>query len=158
MDETPKLLPELTFKKKLNHAFRFIAEKTSRFTGSPLCFAIAALLILLWASSGFYFEFSDTWQLTINTGTTIATFLMVVLIQNTQNRDARSIHLKLDELLRGTKDTRDSLMEIEEQSDEEMEDLKKEFKKLREDYLLKLKKEAEKSLSQQPPIDRDKLY
>ncbi len=122
--------------------FRRLAEKTSRITGSPQCFSIALVAIIVWAASGYYFGFNDTWQLIINTATTIATFLMVILVQNTQIRDARSMHLKLDELVRGTKESRDSLMEIEEQTDEEMDELKNEFKRLREEYILKLKNAA----------------
>lgn len=122
-------------KSKTKQVFRLMAEKTSRLMGSPLVFFIAVFLILLWAFSGFYFGFDNTWQLIINTATTIGTFLMVILVQNTQTRETKSMQLKLDELLHGTKNTRDSLMEIEEQSDDEMEELKQEFKKLRENYI-----------------------
>jgi low affinity Fe/Cu permease len=124
--------------------FRKFAEKTSRFMGSPLVFGIAVCSIALWGLLGFYFGFSDTWQLMINTATTIGTFLIVILIQNTQNRESRSIQLKLDELLRGTKNTRDSLMEIEEESDEELDRLKEEFHKTRERYLIQLEKRRRK--------------
>jgi low affinity Fe/Cu permease len=125
-------------KKRLT--FRFLAENASRFLGSSKVFFIAILLILAWAASGFYYDFDNTWQLIINTGTTIGTFLMVILVQNTQTRESRSIQLKLDELLYGTKNTRNSLVEIEEQSDEEIEEFKQEFKKLREKYVARHKK------------------
>jgi low affinity Fe/Cu permease len=120
--------------------FRLMAEKTSHVIGSSKAFFIALLLILGWGLSGFYFDFNNTWQLIINTGTTIATFLMVLLVQNTQTRESRSIQLKLDELLYGTKNTRNSLLEIEEQSDEEIEAFKKEFKELREKYIARRRK------------------
>lgn len=136
--------PQVPLRGNFNTRFRRMAEKTSRFMGSPLVFFIALFLILVWGATGFYFNFNNTWQLIINTATTIGTFLIVILIQNTQNRDARSIQLKLDELLRGTKDSRDSFMEIEEESDEEIDALKKEFKKLREEYINHLKDEEKK--------------
>lgn len=120
--------------------FRSIAEMTSRKMGSPAAFLTAVFMILLWIVSGFFLGFDDRWQLIINTGTTIATFLMVILIQNTQYREDRSIQLKLDELLYGTSKTRDSFLEIEEESDEELDQLKKDFIKLRKQYIQKMKK------------------
>ncbi len=132
--------PQNTTKPKSIPLFRALAEWSSRFMGSSLIFCLAIVLIFVWAFSGFFFDFDNTWQLVINTATTIITFLMVILIQNTQNRNARSIHLKLNELLLGSKNTRDSLMEIEEQSDEEMDELDNEFRKLREAYILHLEK------------------
>jgi len=99
--------------------------------GSPWAFLMAVLVILVWAVLGPAFHYSDTWQLSINTATTIVTFLMVFLIQNTQNRDTRAMHLKLDELLRGLKGARTSLVGLEELSDEELERLQKEFERLR---------------------------
>ena len=91
----------------------------------------AVSVIAVWGLSGHLFHYSDTWQLIINTGTTIVTFLMVFLIQNTQNRDARAMHLKLDELIRGVKGARNTLMDLEELSDEELDRLQAEFKRLR---------------------------
>jgi len=88
--------------------------------------------VVVWSATGPVFGFSDTWQLVINTGTTIITFLMVFLIQNTQNRDARAIHLKLDELLRAVKDARTGMVDLEDMSDEELKRLQEEFKDLRE--------------------------
>jgi low affinity Fe/Cu permease len=103
----------------------------SDFVGSPWAFAAAAAVVLLWAAAGHYFHYSDTWQLVINTGTTIVTFLMVFLMQNTQNRDAKAIHLKLDELLRGVKNARTGLVHLEELSEADLAALAKEFEALR---------------------------
>ncbi|HEX2909073.1 MAG TPA: low affinity iron permease family protein [Phototrophicaceae bacterium] len=118
----------------MNERFRKFAHQISQVVGSPWSFMLAITIILVWAITGPIFGFSDTWQLVINTSTTIVTFLMVFLIQNTQNRDARAIHLKLDELLRGLKDARTSLVDLEEMSDEELDQLQQEFQKLRERY------------------------
>jgi low affinity Fe/Cu permease len=115
----------------VNEAFRKFASKISILAGSPWAFLIAILVILVWVVTGPIFQFSDTWQLIINTGTTIATFLMVFLIQNTQNRDARAIHLKLDELIRAVKEARNSLVDLEDVSDEELDKLQKQFERLR---------------------------
>lgn len=124
--------------------FRQIAEKASRALGSSQAFFIAILLICAWGGSGFYFGFNDTWQLIINTGTTIGTFMMVILVQNTQTREARSIQLKLDEILYGTKNSRNSLIGIELQSDEEMEQLEKEYMNVRKKYIESHKRPKQK--------------
>lgn len=129
---------------KVHSLFRLGAEMVSRRMGSPLSFFSALSLIILWAASGFYFGFNDRWQLIINTGTTIATFLMVILIQNTQYREVRSTQLKLDELVHGTKNARDSFLEIEEESDEELDLLKKNFHELRQKYIEKMKDKEKK--------------
>src|SRR4029079_12887831 len=97
----------------------------------PWAFITAVLILAVWALTGPMFAFSDSWQLIVNTGTTIVTFLMVFLIQNTQNRDAKATHLKLDELLRGVKGARTSLVHLEQWSDDELADLEKQFEKLR---------------------------
>ncbi|MEO6096252.1 MAG: low affinity iron permease family protein [Fibrobacteria bacterium] len=110
--------------------FHRIALKVSNTVGSPSSFFLALAVILAWGLTGPLFHFSDTWQLVINTGTTIITFLMVFLIQNTQNRDARVIHLKLDELIRASVKARNSLVDLEELSDVEIEKLEKEFRDL----------------------------
>lgn len=115
----------------MQNLFRKAAHVTSDKVGSPGAFAIAIGLILIWAVSGPFFGFSDTWQLIINTGTTILTFLTVFLIQNTQNRDARAIHLKLDELIRAIDPARNSLIDIEDMEDEEIAQLQEEFKDFR---------------------------
>jgi low affinity Fe/Cu permease len=111
--------------------FHKIAQKTSNAVGSAWAFSIAILIIIAWAASGPIFGFSDTWQLVINTSTTIITFLMVFLIQNTQNRDAKVIHLKLDELIRVTKSARNHLVDLEDLSEDELVRLEKEFQQLR---------------------------
>jgi low affinity Fe/Cu permease len=110
--------------------FRKFAQMTSAAVGSSWAFILAALIIVVWAATGPMFHYSDTWQLVINTGTTIITFLMVFLIQNTQNRDAKAIHLKLDELIKGVTGARTGLVNLEELSDEELERLHKEFERL----------------------------
>jgi low affinity Fe/Cu permease len=123
--------------------FRKISFKVSQITGSPPAFLVAVSIVLIWILSGPVFDYSDTWQLAINTFTTVMTFLMVFLIQNTQNRDTKAIHLKLDELIKSDLGARDSLMDIEELSDEEIEKYRLEFKKLHDTYesvLLKRKK------------------
>ncbi len=111
----------------MNEYFRKIADRISHWVGTPLAFALSLTGILLWAASGPVFHFTDTWQLIINTTTTIITFLMVFLIQNTQNRDARAIHLKLNELIRATKGARNELIDLEELSDAEIEKVHQEF-------------------------------
>jgi low affinity Fe/Cu permease len=110
--------------------FRKFAATVATASGSPWTFLLAALIIVVWAISGPIFNFSDGWQLTVNTGTTIVTFLMVFLIQNTQNRDAVAIQLKLDELIRAVEGARTSLVDLEDLSDEEILRLKKEFERL----------------------------
>jgi low affinity Fe/Cu permease len=112
--------------------FRRCSQRASAATGSAWAFAAAAAAIGLWALTGPLFDFSDTWQLVINTGTTIVTFLMVFLIQNTQNRDARAVHLKLDELLRAVEAARTSMVELEDRSDAELDELRAEFQRLRQ--------------------------
>src|SRR5689334_5639944 len=111
--------------------FRSWAHWSAQAMGSPWAFLLAILAILAWAAMGPAFHYSDTWQLVINTATTIVTFLMVFLIQNTQNRDTRAMQLKLDVLLRGLKGARTSLVGLEELSDEDLEHLQKEFERLR---------------------------
>ena len=110
--------------------FRRLAQATAQAVGTPWTFMAALLIVIVWGVSGPAFHFSDTWQLVINTGTTIVTFLMVFLIQNTQNRDAKVMHLKLDELIRATHTARNRLVDMEAMSDEELAQLQKEFKEL----------------------------
>jgi low affinity Fe/Cu permease len=116
----------------LNEAFRKFSHTVSRVVGTSWAFIIALLIIVVWAFTGPIFGFSDTWQLVINTGTTIITFLMVFLIQNTQNRSDTAIQIKLDELLKGVKGARTSLVDIEELPDDELEKLHKQFERLHE--------------------------
>lgn len=111
--------------------FRKLANKISAATGSANAFLIALSVIIVWGVTGPLFGFSDTWQLVINTGTTIVTFLMVFLIQNTQNRDSKAMQLKLDELIHSTK-ARDAFVDLESLSDEELAELDKEFQHIRE--------------------------
>ena len=115
----------------MNDLFRQFAATASRWVGSPIAFMVAALVIVAWAALGPMFEYSDTWQLVVNTATTVVTFLMVFLIQNTQNRDARAIHLKLDELIRGLQGARNHLLDLENMTDAELDDLQREFQRLR---------------------------
>src|ERR1700730_11222568 len=112
-------------------AFRVFARRSSIMLGSAWAFAGAMLVILVWLLTGPTFHFSDTWQLIINTGTTIVTFLMVFLIQNTQNRDAKAMHLKLDEIIRALKKARNELVDLEDLSDEELNRLEEQFRRLR---------------------------
>ncbi len=112
--------------------FHNMAKGTSTAVGRPKSFFIAVAVIVVWALTGPLFHFSDTWQLIINTGTTIVTFLMVFLIQNTQNRDAKAVHLKLDELLRANRAARNTLVDLENMSDAELQELQDEFTRLRE--------------------------
>ena len=115
-----------------NEWFRKFAHKASEAIGSPWAFFIALLVTIAWAISGPFLGFSDSWQLWINTGTTISTGLIVFLIQNTQNRDAKAMHLKLDELIRAIKDARNELVDLEDLSDEELKQLQEQFKRIHE--------------------------
>ncbi|MEW6018791.1 MAG: low affinity iron permease family protein [Pseudomonadota bacterium] len=112
--------------------FHRFAEQISAAAGRPAAFALAVAVIVAWGASGPLFGFSDTWQLVINTGTTIVTFLMVFLIQNTQNRDADAMQLKLDELLRAVRKARRRFIDVEDLSDEELERMHAQFQELRE--------------------------
>jgi low affinity Fe/Cu permease len=114
----------------MNGVFRRMARAVSTAMGSPLAFLAAFCVVLAWAITGPLFGFSDTWQLVINTGTTIVTFLMVFLIQNTQNRDSRALHMKLDELIVYTKGADNSFVELENLSDEELDALEAHFHRL----------------------------
>jgi low affinity Fe/Cu permease len=112
--------------------FHDLAKQTATAVGRPASFFIAVAVIVLWVASGPLFHFSDTWQLIINTSTTIVTFLMVFLIQNTQNRDTKALQLKLDELLRANRRARNTLVDLESMTDDELQELQTEFKQLRE--------------------------
>jgi len=116
----------------MKNVFRVIANRISTWTGSALTFLGAVGIVVIWAFTGPIFHYSDTWQLVINTGTTIITFLMVFLIQNTQNRDGKAVQLKLDELIRATKGARNTYVGLEDLLDEEIQELDNEFKKITE--------------------------
>ena len=118
----------------MKEVFRRLAENTAHAVGPHWAFLIALITIALWALTGPYFNYSDTWQLFINTGTTIVTFLMVFLIQNTQNRETRIVSLKLDELLRGVEGARTGLVELDHMSEEDLELVRQEFARLRDKY------------------------
>src|SRR5947199_10320989 len=111
-------------------SFSRFARWTERQVGSPRSFVLALGIVMVWAASGPFFGWSDTWQLVINTGTTIVTFLMVFIIQSTQNRDTQALHLKLDELIRVNKAARNSLIDLEESSESEVDKVKSGFEKI----------------------------
>ena len=115
----------------MSDAFRIFARRSSRVLGSAWAFGIAILIIVIWGLTGPAFHYSNTWQLIINTGTTIVTFLMVFLIQNTQNRDAKAAHLKLDEIIRALKGARNELIDLEKLADEDLTSLEKQFERVR---------------------------
>lgn len=116
----------------ISDSFHRFSRRISQVLGNPWSFGAAVIVTVIWALTGPFFDFSDTWQLVANTATTIITFLMVFLIQNTQNRDAKALHLKLDELLRGLRGARNQLIDLEDLSDEELTKLEVEFRAIRE--------------------------
>ena len=118
-------------KRPRSEAFHDFAKYFSAWAGTPWAFLGALILVVAWSATGPFFGFSDTWQLVINTGTTIVTFLMVFLIQCTQNRDARALHLKLDELIHKLRGPRNSLIDLEDCTEEELDRLQEQFEKLR---------------------------
>ncbi|HEX2229573.1 MAG TPA: low affinity iron permease family protein [Candidatus Binatia bacterium] len=117
--------------------FHRFAKWTANATGQPSTFALCVVIVLVWALTGPLFGFSDSWQLIINTATTIITFLMVFLIQNTQNRDTREVHLKLDELIRSNKHARNLLLDLEELDDKQLERLRAVYERLGQKARLK---------------------
>jgi low affinity Fe/Cu permease len=132
----------LTFTRKFNGSwdseeykvkwFTRMAKAAARFTGRPLCFMLAVLVVLVWMVTGPLFAVSNTRQLVINTGTTIITFLMVFLIQNTQNRDTEAMHIKLDELIRATQGANNRLLDLEELEDKELEEFRDSYEAMAE--------------------------
>lgn len=108
--------------------FDRFATRVTKWAGSPMAFSLAFALVLVWALSGPLFHYSETWQLVINTGTTIVTFLMVFLIQRSQNKDCQAVHVKLDELLRSIKDARNEMIDAEDLSTEDLEHLGQQFR------------------------------
>jgi low affinity Fe/Cu permease len=121
------------------NSFNHFAKLTSRTAGHPSSFGLAVGVILIWAITGPVFGFSDSWQLVINTGTTIVTFLMVFLIQNTQNRDSAAMQIKLDELIRALKGAHNELVDLEEMTEEELEQMKAHYTRLAERARSKLR-------------------
>jgi low affinity Fe/Cu permease len=122
--------------------FGRVAARAATAVGSPLAFVSAILLVVVWALLGPQFHYSDTWQLVINTGTTIVTFLMVFLIQNTQNRDARALHLKLDELIHSLHAASNDMINIEKLSDADLGKLAKKYEAIREEFESRKSKKA----------------
>jgi low affinity Fe/Cu permease len=134
----------------VSDAFRIFARRSSMMLGSAWAFAGAVLVIVVWLLTGPTFHFSDTWQLIINTATTVITFLMVFLIQNTQNRDAKAMHLKLDEIIRALKGARNQLVDLEDLSDEELKKLEEQFQRLR----TKAERNGRRSRKAKPRVSR----
>lgn len=133
----------------MNEVFHKLAVRVSYIVGSPKAFFLSVFIILLWGISGPIFNYSDTWQLIINTATTIVTFLMVFLIQNTQNRDAKAIHLKLDELIKSGRGSND-LVDLEDFTDAELDDFQQKFR----DLHLALKTKREKMAARQANLPK----
>ena len=129
----------------MNDIFHTIAQRTATMIGSPFAFFVAFVIVLAWSLSGPYFGYSDTWQLLLHTRTTILTFLMIFLVQNTQNRDGKAIHLKLDELIRSIKTARNQLVDIEDMSDADLLNLHNEFVALRQKTEVLLAKRTKKT-------------
>jgi low affinity Fe/Cu permease len=125
-----------------------MASHASRGAGHPMTFVAAVLIVVIWGCLGPVFGFSDTWQLVINTGTTIVTFLMVFLIQNTQNRDAEAIHIKLDELIRSHRGANNALLDIEELEEKDLHAMRKQYEDLAAKAIQVLRKRHEAG---QPP-------
>jgi low affinity Fe/Cu permease len=125
----PVILYQVQTSKKASWFCRF-AKAVAQVSGHPTLFAVAVVMILVWGVTGPLFHFSDTWQLVVNTGTTVVTFLMVFLIQNTQNRDSEAMHLKLDELIRATKGAQSALLDLEELDQKELDRIREKYKKL----------------------------
>jgi low affinity Fe/Cu permease len=138
---------------RTSETFTHFAKWTAHAAGQPATFAIAVGILVVWAVTGPMFQFNDSWQLVINTGTTIITFLMVFLIQNTQNRDAVAVHLKLDELIRAIHGARNRLMDLEDLTEEELEQLRTRYVKLAEHA--KLTMESRKSSGREPKAEKD---
>jgi low affinity Fe/Cu permease len=115
---------------KTIHWYSLFAKRTSRFVGRPIVFVVAVVTILIWIITGPLFNFSDTWQLVINTATTIITFLMVFLIQSTQNRDTEAIQVKLDELIRSTKGAHNALLDLEEMEEHQLDEFRLRYQEL----------------------------
>lgn len=132
----------------MNELFHHVAVKVSRRVGSSWAFVIAVAIIAIWAIGGAIWGFTDTWLLIINTTCSVTTFLIVFLIQNSQNRESRAMQLKLDELLKSVRSARTDLVDLEELTDKELDDLEDDFRNLRREFLEKRAKAIEKKLEQ----------
>ncbi|WP_245279974.1 low affinity iron permease family protein [Hyphomicrobium sp. 99] len=121
----------LGWRQRVMHSFSQFAGRSALVIGSASAFVVATLSVVLWAATGPYFHYSDTWQLVVNTGTTLVTFLAVFLIQHSQNKDGKAIQLKLDELIRSTQSARNILIDLEHATEDEIEKLQKEFARRR---------------------------
>jgi low affinity Fe/Cu permease len=117
---------------KSRSVFTKLTKSTAKYSGRPQAFSLAVLVIVVWGITGPLFDFSDTWQLVINTGTTVVTFLMVFLIQSTQNRDAEAVQIKLDELIRAMAGAHNVLLDLEELEDEELDRIRLRYERLAE--------------------------
>ncbi len=135
--------------------FTRFAKVTSRITGRPISFILAVAIILVWAGTGPLFGFSDTWQLVINTGTTIVTFLMVFLIQNTQNRDSEAIQVKLDELIRAVNGAHNALLDLEELEDDELDRIRLNYEQMAERARTNLRKGIKDTGTLEPAEEHD---
>lgn len=135
-------------------AFTRFAKLAARATGKPGAFIVAASIIVMWALSGPIFDFSDTWQLVINTGTTIITFLMVFLIQNTQNRDTEAMQIKLDELIRAAGGAQNTMLDLEEMDEDELDRIRLEYQEMAEKAREKLQNSKSKKKSPAKPKQR----
>lgn len=145
---------------KRQSAFTRFAKWTALMSGRPATFVLAVLVILVWAISGPLFDFSDTWQLVINTATTIVTFLMVFLIQNTQNRDTGALQVKLDEVIRALEGAHNALLDLEELDDQQLARIRKNYERLaraaRKDLEQGLKDTGVRELRERPPLGKKK--
>ncbi len=141
----------------LHGLFRRFARTTSNAIGSPIAFCFAVIIVLAWALTGPFFGFSENWQLVINTGTTIVTFLVVFMIQNTQNRDSRAMHLKLDELIRVIEKARNELVDVEDKADEVLDRYQAEFKCLDDIREPQIKRDREGADTNSPDGTREEI-
>ncbi len=136
----------------MREAFRKFSKASADAVGSPAAFLFGVIATLIWAGTGSYYHYSDTWQLVINTGTSVGTFLIVFLIQNTQNRDAKVMQLKLDELIRAVKAARTELVQMEDLTDPELDELQKEFQLYRDKAANNLERIAASRARRQPAL------
>jgi low affinity Fe/Cu permease len=142
--------------KRFHHLFTQFAKWTAHMAGQPMAFALAVTVIVLWAITGPLFNFNDTWQLVVNTATTIVTFLMVFLIQNTQNRDTGAMQAKLDELIRAIEGAHNALLDLEELDEDEIEHIRRDYRKLASEARDLIKKGKEDTDCREVKHDKSK--